>query len=89
MFLPIYGDSKKPKDKNDDDWNILNRKIVVQIRTWVDQSVFHHVAQETNAHVLWKKLETMYERKTAQNKTSLIGRFVNLKYKMVVVLQNI
>ena len=33
LYLPIYDDSKKPKDKNDNDWNILNRKIVVQIRT--------------------------------------------------------
>ena len=79
--LPIYGDSKKTKDKNDDDWNILNIEIVALIQTWVDQSVFHHVAQETNAHVLWKKLETVYERKMAQNKASLIRRLVNLKYK--------
>ena len=79
--LPIYGDSKKTKDKNDDDWNILNIEIVALIQTWVDQSVFHHKTQETNAHVLWKKLETVYERKMAQNKASLIRKLVNLKYK--------
>ena len=43
--------------------------------------MFHHVAQETNVHVLWKKLETMYERKTTQNKAFLIRKLVNLKYK--------
>ena len=59
----------------------MNRKTVTQIRTWVDQSVFHHVTQETNIHVLWKKLETMYERKTTQNKASLIRRLVNMKYQ--------
>ena len=56
QYLPIYGDSKKAKDKNDDDWNILNRKTVAQIRTWVDQNVFHHVAQETKAHVYGRNL---------------------------------
>lgn len=40
-----------------------------QILQWVDQRVFHHVAQETVACTLWKKLESMYERKTAQNKS--------------------
>ena len=48
---------------------------------WVDQSVYHHVAQETRADVLWKKLESMYEKQTALNKTSLIRRVVNLKYR--------
>ena len=60
---------------------IINRKTVAQIQHWVDQSVFHHVAQETNAHALWNELEAMYERKTAQNKASLIRRLVNLTYK--------
>ena len=31
LYLPIYGDSKKPKDKNDDDWNIMNRKTIALI----------------------------------------------------------
>ena len=39
------------------------------------------MSQETNATELWKKLESMYERKTAQNKATLIRRLVNLKYK--------
>lgn len=81
MYLPILDDTKKPKETSDEAWEILHRKVVAQIRSWVDQSVFHHVAQETNAYELWEKLESMYERKTAQNKVSLIRRLVNLKYK--------
>lgn len=34
-----------------------------------------------NEHSLWKKLEGLYERKTADNKTFLIGKLVNLNYK--------
>ena len=36
---------------------------------------------ETQAHVVWKKLENLFEKKTARNKTALIRRLVNLKYK--------
>ena len=57
------------------------RKTVVTIRQWIDHSVFHHVAKEAKADELWKKLEILYERKTAQNKTSLIKRLVNPKFK--------
>ncbi|KAF7113203.1 hypothetical protein RHSIM_RhsimUnG0150200 [Rhododendron simsii] len=81
LYLPIYGDTKKPQGTSDEDWKVTNRKAVALIRTWVDQSVFHHVAQETNAYELWTKLEAMHERKTTQSKASLIRRLVNLKYK--------
>ena len=37
LHLFVYSDSKKPKDKNDDDWNIFNRKTIALIQTWVDQ----------------------------------------------------
>ena len=81
LYLPLRGDVAKPQEKSDVDWSILHRKTVGYIRQWVDQSVYHHVAQETRADVLWKKLESMYERQTALNKTSLIRRVVNLKYR--------
>ena len=81
LYAPIDGDKSKPKDMSEAEWKIMHRKTVALIRQWVDQSVFHHVSQETNATELWKKLESMYERKTAQNKATLIRRLVNLKYK--------
>ena len=80
-YVPLSGDTMKPKDKSDEDWAIMHRKTVGYIRQWVDHSVYHHIAQETKADVLWKKLESMYERQTPLNKTSLIRRVVNLKYK--------
>ena len=43
--------------------------------------MFHHVAQETKADTLWKKLQDLYERRTAQNKAFLVKRLVNLIYK--------
>ncbi|XP_050914815.1 uncharacterized protein LOC127129727 [Lathyrus oleraceus] len=77
LYQPLQDKGTKPTGKSDDDWNVMNRKTVGQIRQWIDQSVFHHVAQETVAYTLWTKLETLYERKTAQNKASTNRRLVN------------
>uniref|UniRef100_A0A1U7WMD9 Guanylate-binding protein 4-like n=1 Tax=Nicotiana sylvestris TaxID=4096 RepID=A0A1U7WMD9_NICSY len=63
------------------EWKKLNRKTIGQIRQWIDDSVFHHVAQETDAYALWVKLEGMYQAKTARNKALLMRRLVNLKLK--------
>lgn len=46
----------------------------------MDLSVFHHVATKTDAQTL-KNIEKMYQRKTAQNKTFIIRKLVNFKYK--------
>lgn len=81
LYEPVEGDGTKPTETEEKDWKIINRKAVGLIRSWVDISQFHHVAEETNAHTLWKKLESMYERKSAQNKAFLIRKLVNLKYR--------
>ena len=63
---------------------IMNSKTVALISIWVDQSVFYHVAREINAHGLWTKLKIMFERKTTQNKISLIRSLVNLKLVPII-----
>ena len=78
---PIKGDFGKPEGMKDDEWNRLNRKAVGVIHQWIDDSVFHHVATKTSAHDLWKKLESLYDRKSATNKAFLFRKLVNLKYK--------
>ena len=50
------------------------------IRQCVDISILQHVASYTNAHELWHKLSTMYERKSALKKTSLMRKIVMIKY---------
>ena len=43
----------------------MHWKAIELIRQWVDITVFHHVATETNAHTLWKNLNDLYERETS------------------------
>ena len=78
---PIEGDSAKPSEMFDKDWEKLNRKTIGHIRQCIDVSVFHHVSQETNAEALWEKLKGLYERKIAQNKAFVARKLVNLKLK--------
>jgi hypothetical protein len=81
LFEPIELNGIKPNAKTDDELKKLNRKAIGHISQWVDQSVFHHVAKEIDAYLLWLKLESLYERKSPQNKAFMIRRLVNLKYK--------
>ncbi|KAI5342466.1 hypothetical protein L3X38_010341 [Prunus dulcis] len=78
LYEPLQLLRKKSEGKSDDAWSILNRKAVEQILQWMDQSVFHHVAQETDAYKLWTKLSSIYERKTVQNKALVIRRLMVL-----------
>ena len=50
------------------------------IRQCVDMGILQHIANNTNAHDLWHKLSTLYERKNALNKASLMRKIVRLKY---------
>ncbi|KAA8526119.1 hypothetical protein F0562_007781 [Nyssa sinensis] len=81
LYEPIEGDTAKPKDMDDEKWKRLHRKTIGNIRQWLDDSVFSHVSNETDAQVLWKKLEARYEQKTATNKAFLIRKLVNMKFK--------
>ena len=68
LHEPIEGVEAKLEGTSDANWKKMNRKAIGHIREWVDDSVFHHVANETDAHELWKKLESLFEKKTAAKK---------------------
>lgn len=81
LFDPIEMMGVNPDPPKSIEWKKMNRKTIGQIRQWIDHSVFHHVAQEIDAYALWKKLENMYQAKTARNKALLMRRLVNMKVK--------
>lgn len=72
MFQPLQNEGAKPDSRSDTDWNVMNRKTVGQIWQWVDQSIFHHVAQDMVAYMLCMKLESMYECKATEKKAFII-----------------
>ncbi|VFQ64792.1 unnamed protein product [Cuscuta campestris] len=72
---------ERPIGVDEKAWTTLNRKAIASIRQYVSLSVLQHVANETNAFEMWKKLESMYERNNAMGKASLIRKLVKLQYK--------
>lgn len=66
---------------SNEDWELLDRQVVGYICTWLDDNVYHHVLDETFAYSLWKKLEDLYARKTAENKAFLMKNLMYLKYE--------
>ena len=81
LYGPMQGDSVKHTTMTDDEWKRLDRKTVGFIWQWLDDSVVHYISTEISAYSLWKKLESLYERKTVGNKAFLIRKLVNLKYR--------
>ena len=63
------------------EWKLLNRMVVATIQQCIDVSVLQHVVNDTNAHEMWQKLSDLYERKNALNRTLLMRKIVNLKYR--------
>lgn len=59
----------------------MNRKAIAYIGQYVDDSIFNHVSDETDAKVLGKKMEKSFEQKSAMNKVFLIRKLVNMKFK--------
>ena len=57
----IEGEEARPADLDDKKWAQLNQKAVCTIRSWIDRSVYHHIAKESKIDVLWRKLEMIYE----------------------------
>ena len=57
LYDPIEGNSAKPEDKTDKEWKRMNRKMIGMVKQWLDDSVFHHVANETSAHDLFSTSE--------------------------------
>ncbi|KAL5700308.1 hypothetical protein ACHQM5_025767 [Ranunculus cassubicifolius] len=51
LFDPIELKGANPDPAKEIEWKKLNRKSIGHIRKWIDQSVFHHVAQETDAYM--------------------------------------
>ena len=80
LYEPINR-AEIPKGVVESEWMLLNRKVVATIRQCVDVSVLQHVVNDTNAHEMWQKLSGLYERKNALNRTSLMRKIVNLKYR--------
>ena len=74
LYKPIRL-KEKSYDTFDEDWDVEHRKFITYT------TLHEHIYDETKVDVVLKKLENLFCRKTLGNKTTIIRRLVNLKYK--------
>jgi len=79
-YQPVFL-SEKPQGKTDEEWKLIHRQVCGFIRQWLDDNVLNHVCGETHARTLWEKLESMFARKTGNNKLFLMQQLMSLKLK--------
>ncbi|KAK0604129.1 hypothetical protein LWI29_012318 [Acer saccharum] len=77
----ILGANSKPKDMDDEKWKKLNKRACAKIKQWVDNNVYNHVANETDAYKLWTSLKETYELNNAQNQAFIFRKLMMMRYK--------
>ena len=64
LYNPMEKEEAKPDNVTVNEWKKMHQKVIGLIRQWVDISVFHYVATETDACTLWNNSKDLYKRKT-------------------------
>ena len=80
LYKPIRP-KEKPSNMDDGNWDAQHRKAIAYIRRQMDTNLYEQISDETKTDIVWEKLENLFAKKTLGNKTILIRRLVNLKYK--------
>ena len=81
LYHSILKDYDEKEKMDLEQWRVLNRKTYRMIRKWLDVSICPYVSRITSTYEMWQKLHERYERKSMENKTLLIRKLVNLKYR--------
>ena len=80
LYRPLMGKEKeKRKDESEEDWEILDRKAIGQIRLSLAKSVAHNILKEKTTVGLMAALAEMYEQPSVVNKVYLIKRLFLLR----------
>ena len=56
-------------------------KMTTYIRCFIDMSLYNNFNEKTKVDVLWKKIETMFETKSALNRVSVFRKIVRSRYQ--------
>ena len=77
LHLPLLG--KKLDSMEEDEWNLLDRRVLGVIRLTLTRLVAHNIVKEKTIVDLMKALSSMYEKLSANNKVHLMKKLFNLK----------
>ena len=77
LHLPLLGE--KSVIVKDDEWTLLDRKILGVIKLTLSRSIAQNVVKEKTTANLMKALFGMYEKLSTKNKVHLMKKLFNLK----------
>ncbi|GAA0175662.1 hypothetical protein LIER_28792 [Lithospermum erythrorhizon] len=80
LASPIEEEGIRPPGAVVQEWSELDRRCLGFIRDYIDVGVIHHVENATTVYSCWKKLQGLYERKTASHKVALVRQLGKLRY---------
>ncbi|KAK8999646.1 hypothetical protein V6N11_070805 [Hibiscus sabdariffa] len=80
LHLSVFA-TQKPDSKSDEELEFEHQQVCGFIQKFVEENVYNHIDQETHAHTLWEKLESLYASKSSNNKLLLLKKMMTLKYK--------
>ncbi|GAA0162782.1 hypothetical protein LIER_18800 [Lithospermum erythrorhizon] len=80
LARPIEELGIRPPNANIQEWSELDRRCLGYIRDYVDVRVIQHVENAITTYGCWKKLQGLYERKTAGHKVSLVRQLGKLRF---------
>ena len=80
LYRPLMGKAKgKKKKESDEDWEILDRRVLGKIRLSLAKTVAHNILKEKTTVGLMEALTKMYEQPSAANKVHLVKTLFNFK----------
>ena len=79
LYLPLGGKTKMLMGMTDEEWNLLDRKVLGTIQLCLAGSVTFKISKETTTKGLIKALEKLYEKPSTSNKVFLMKRLFNMK----------
>ncbi|XP_059437679.1 retrovirus-related Pol polyprotein from transposon TNT 1-94 isoform X1 [Corylus avellana] len=77
LHLPLLGE--KPDNMKDDEWALLDRRVLGVVRLTLSRTIAHNIMKEKTTSGLMAALSGMYEKPSANNKMHLMKKLFNLK----------
>lgn len=84
LYKPLLG--KKPDSMEEDEWTLLDRQVLGDIRLTLARNIAFNIAKETTTSGLMVALSNMYEKPSVVNKVYLMRRLFNLKMSQGMAL---
>jgi hypothetical protein len=78
LFLPLGRVAKKPTTMKDEEWEILEKKVLGMIRLSLAALVAFNISKEKTMKALMDALAKMYEKLLVSNKVFLMQRLFNM-----------